>query len=377
MYNRTMEKNMITQYFEEVETTKEYNGYFCSVAEAITIVILGSICGLKNISQIHQWAASDRVTEFLKAKFGIENVPCYYWLLCLLKLVKPESLNRCFIKWAETVLPEKLDGLTISFDGKTIRSTGHMSSYESPLHIVSAQISELGMTFAQKSVDGKSNEIPAVQELIEQLEISGCMVIADALNCQKKTAKAIIAGRADYLLCAKDNQETLKKDIEDYVQDEVSQKSMNKESRTEKSRNRIEKRTAYITDDIEWLPNKDEWEGLRCIGAVHTEFEVNRVKTEEWHYYIASRKLTAGELLHHARMEWSVETMHWLLDVHFEEDHCRVEDKNVQQNLNMLRKVAINLIKKYKERSASKRAISKIMFDCLLDPSCICNIFEN
>lgn len=368
---------MITQYFEEVETTKEYNGYFCSVAEAITIVILGSICGLKNISQIHQWAASDRVTEFLKAKFGIENVPCYYWLLCLLKLVKPESLNRCFIRWAETVLPEKLDGLTISLDGKTVRSTGHMSSYESPLHIVSAQISELGMTFAQKSVDGKSNEIPAVQELIEQLEISGCIVVADALNCQKKTARAVIAGSADYLLCAKDNQETLKKDIEDYVQDEVSRKSMERESKTEKSRNRIEKRTAYITDDIEWLPNKDEWEGLRSIGAVHTEFEVKGVKTEEWHYYIASRKLTAGELLHHARMEWSVETMHWLLDVHFEEDHCRVEDKNVQQNLNMLRKVAINLIKKYKERSASKRAISKIMLDCLLDPSCICNVFEN
>lgn len=85
----------------------------------------------------------DRVTEFLKTKFGIENVPCYYWLLCLLKLVKPESLNRCFIKWAETILPERLDGLTISLDGKTVRSTGHMSSDESPLHIVSAQISEL------------------------------------------------------------------------------------------------------------------------------------------------------------------------------------------------------------------------------------------
>lgn len=197
---------MITQYFQKVETTKEYNGYFYSVAEAITIVILGSICGLKNISQIHQWALSDRVTEFLKAKFGIDNVLCYYWLLCLLKLVKPESLNQCFIRWTETVLLEKLDGLNISYDGKTVRSTGRMGSYESSLHIVSAQISELGMTFAQKSVDGKSNEIPAGQELIEQLEISGCIVVADALNCQKKTARAIIVGSPDYLLCAKDSQ---------------------------------------------------------------------------------------------------------------------------------------------------------------------------
>lgn len=121
----------------------------------------------------------------------------YYWFLCFLKLVKPVSLNRCFIRWTETVLPEKLDGLTVSFDEKIVHSTGHISSYESPLLIVSAQISELGMTFAQKSVDGKSNEIPAVRELINQLEIHGCIVVADAMNCQKKTARAIIAGSAD------------------------------------------------------------------------------------------------------------------------------------------------------------------------------------
>lgn len=356
-----MEKNTITQYFEEIETTKEYNGYFCSVAEAITIVILGSICGLKNICQVHQWAASEKVSGFLKEKFGIKNIPCYYWLLCLLKLVQPESLNRCFTKWVSTMLQKKPDGLTISLDGKTIRSTGKMGSYKSPLHIVSAQLSELGMTFAQKSVEGKSNEIPAVQELLGELEISGCMIVADALNCQKKTAKAVIDGGADYLLCAKDNQETLKKDIEDYIQDETLQKGMDRASVSEKSRDRIETRTAYVTDKIEWLPRKAEWEGLKSIGAVHTEFERKDEKTSEWHYYISSRSLTAEELLHHARMEWTVETMHWHLDVHFGEDYCRVEDKNVQQNLNMLRKLAINLIKRYKENSASKRPVGSVI----------------
>lgn len=368
----------ITEYFEDVETTREYNGYFCSVAEAITIVILGSICGLKNISQIHQWAASDRVNEFLREKFRIENIPCYYWLLCLLKLIKPDSLNECFSKWVSSILPKNRENFTISLDGKTIRSTGKMRSYEHPLHIVSAQISELGMTFAQKTVSGKSNEIPAVQELIEQLEISGCMLVADALNCQKKTAEMIIKGKGDYLLCVKDNQETLKKDIEAYIHDTVLQKNMKKDVKTEKNRGRIEKRIAYVTENIEWLESRKEWRGLKCIGAIHTEIEDQDKKTSEWHYYISSRNLTAEELLHHARMEWSVESMHWLLDVHFEEDYCRVENKNVQQNLNMLRKLAINIIKQYKERSESKRAISKIMFDCLLDPSFICSvIFEN
>lgn len=91
-----MENIIITQYFEDVETTREYKGYFCSIAETITIKILGSICRLRNISQIHQWAKSDRVSGFLKEKFGIENMPCYYWLLCLLKLGKTRIAQQLF-----------------------------------------------------------------------------------------------------------------------------------------------------------------------------------------------------------------------------------------------------------------------------------------
>lgn len=367
----------IKEYFEDLETVTEYNGYFCSVSDAIVIVILGSICGLKNVSQIHQWAVNDRVGEVLKYDFGIRDIPCYYWLLCLLKLIKPESLNRCFTNWVRSMLPDGVEGLTLSLDGKTIRSTEKMESYESPLHIVSAQICELGMTFAQKSVDSKSNEIPAVRELLEELEISGCMVTADALNCQKKTARTIIDSGADYLLNVKDNQENLKRDIEDYVQDKTLQAGMETVSQREKSRERIERRTAYVTDDISWLPGREGWAGISSIGAVHTEVESQKGKTSEWHYYISSRKLSAGELLHHARMEWSVETMHWLLDVHFGEDFCRVEDRGIQQNLNMLRKLAINVIKQYKERAGIKRAISKIMLDCLLDPYFILKILQN
>ena len=86
----------LIEFFEELETTKEYDGYFCSVAETMTII--GSICGLKNVSQIHQWAANEKIKKFLKEKFQIKRVPCYYWLLCLIKLVKLESLNKCFIK---------------------------------------------------------------------------------------------------------------------------------------------------------------------------------------------------------------------------------------------------------------------------------------
>jgi len=257
--------------------------------------------------------------------------------------------------------------LTLSFDGKTIRSTGKMDKYAKPLHIISAQLAELGITLGQKTVDDKSNEIPAVRELLGLLKIEGCMIVADALHCQKETARAVVEGKADYLLSVKDNQPALKQDIADYVHDERLEKTMDVFETCEKNRGRIERRTAYSTNDIEWLYGKEEWEKLACIGAIHTRFSSKKGESDEWHYYISSKKLNAEELLKHARLEWSVESMHWLLDVHFGEDFCRIEDEKVQQTLNMVRKIALNSVKRYKEKIESKLPLSKIMFDCLLD----------
>lgn len=137
------------------------------------------------------------------------------------------------------MMPESMDGMTISLDGKTIRSTEKMNSYESPLHIVSAHVSELGITFAQKNVKRK-NEIPAVQELLKELDISGCIITANALNCQKKTAASVISGDADYVLSVKGNYPCLKQDNADYVGDAALRGTMDTESRTEKNRARMD-----------------------------------------------------------------------------------------------------------------------------------------
>lgn len=366
----------IREYFEEVETEQEYKGYYYSVEEALTIVILGTLCGLQNLNQIHEWAVSQRVNEFLWNQFGIRKIPCYYWLLRLLKIVKPESLNGCCKKWAQTMIGEDWQRYTLSFDGKTICSTGKMESYERPLQIISAHVAELGITIAQKTIEEKSNEIPAMQELVETLRIKGCMIVADALNCQKETAKAVIEGKGDYLLSVKDNQKTLKEDIEGYVQEEALRETMETHTTVEKNSGRVEKRAAYVSHKIEWLAGKEEWANLACIGAIHTQFTSKEGESNEWHYYISSRKLTAKELLTHARLEWSVESMHWLLDVRFGEDFCRVEDRNVQQNLNMIRKIALNTMKDYKNKTGSTRPMSRLMFDCLLESENILNFLS-
>ena len=128
----------IKEYFEEVETTKEYDGYYYQVADIISIVVLGSLCGLKNPNQLHQWATNERTRKFLRKELIIELIPCYYRFLCMLKLVKPDSLSRRLMRWAGEMLPENRQEVTVSLDGKTVRSMGKMDSYDSPLHIISA-----------------------------------------------------------------------------------------------------------------------------------------------------------------------------------------------------------------------------------------------
>ena len=365
--------------FAEVETETEYNGYLYSVKSAIIITICGMFCGLKNMKGIHMWASNERIKEFLNENFHIESVPCYSWFTQILGFIKPESFSESFTNWIVRLV-QGSGTKTLAFDGKTIRSTGKMKRHENPIHIVSAQLAEYGVTIGQITVEGKSNEIPAVQKLIDFLDVKGCMIVADALNCQKETAKKVIDGGGDYLLSAKDNQKTLKAEIADYVADKSLRASMDTCTKREKNRGRIECRTAYTTSDIDWLYGRDGWAGLVSIGAVNTKFTTENGKTDGWHYYISSRKLTASELLDFARKEWSVESMHWLLDVHFSEDFCRACERRTQENLNIIRKIIINILRLYKSNTNPKAAFSHLMLECMIDPLKIfdfCNFVKN
>ena len=150
----------IEGYFADIQTTKEHNGYYYSVWEALTVVIPGSLCGLQNVSQINQWSEDWCVRNFLLKHFGIERIPCYYWLLCLHKLIEPVLLNMSLTRWAQSMLPRG-----------TIRSTAKMDKYQSPLHIISAHVAELGITLASRKVEEKSNEIPTLRQLLESLAV--------------------------------------------------------------------------------------------------------------------------------------------------------------------------------------------------------------
>jgi len=209
-----------------------------------------------------------------------------------------------------------------------------MNAFESPLHIVSAYIAEHGITIGQVAADDKSNEIPATQTLIEMLNIEGALVVADALNCQKKTAQAIINGKADYLLAVKENQRDLYNDIKLFI--ETERQAMDHFQKSEKSHGRLETRTAWVSYDVDWYGNKSLWTNLSCFGAVRRVCEVNGKVSEETRYYISSRKLSAKELLKYSRNEWGVESMHWMLDVIYNEYRTLLMEKDAQRTLNTL-----------------------------------------
>jgi predicted transposase YbfD/YdcC len=354
----------LEHFLEDVPTLDPYRGYKFKTKDILTIAVLGLICGMTTMKMIHRWATSERVRDFLREQFCIPFVPCYSQFTVILGNIDSRKINFVFMEWARSMAGD-VAGKTIAIDGKTIRSTEKI--LQSPLNIVSAYITEMGLILGQIAVDGKKNEIPCAKELLDLLNVEGAIIVADALHCQRETAQKIVQRKADYLLSVKKNQRKLFKEIQEFFERPENQALIEKHSKTEKNSGRIERRTAFASLDVSLLPMRKNWAKLGTIGAIHTEFEKNGKKTSQWHYYISSAELSPETLLEHARFAWGVESMYWLLDVHFSEDTCTAQDENTQFALNILRKTVLNLLKQYKTNCNIKQPISGIMADCLFD----------
>ena len=346
----------LQEKIKEIDKESGHKGYYYKISDALTIMICGMLCNLQNISDIYEWSKVEPVREFLFKEFDIYKLPSRAQFYNLLGYVKPERFQEVFIQWVKEILHDEDTEKTIAIDGKTICSTVQRSSNGKPLHILNAIISESKIIIGSMPCDTKITEPKIFRELVGILNVKGAIVVADALHCQKKSAEKVVEEQGDYLFVVKNNVPTLREEIELYVQNQ----EMDKFVKTELNGGRIEKRTAYTTTEIDWITTKNEWKNLATIGAIHTEFTKNGETSSEWHYYISSRKLTPQELLRHARMEWAVESIHWLLDVHFQEDKTKVWNMNIQKNLNIIRKIVLNFARLYKKLYEPRMAISNI-----------------
>lgn len=232
--------------------------------------------------------------------------------------------------------------LEIFFDGE-----------KKAIHIVNAWVDENNLILGQLKTDSKSNEITAIPELLELLFLKESVVTIDAMGTQKNIAEKIIQKKGDYVLALKGNQGLFHKEVIEYMQDGFNDNFKNmdisKKTTIEKGHGRIEKREYFQTNDIEWFSEKDKWKGLKSIGMVRRTVAKKDKESVETSYYISSLKAPLDsecDLFAKAiRNHWGIESCHWMLDVVFREDESLVRKNNGAENLSMLRKIAMNILK--------------------------------
>ena len=265
-------------------------------------------------------------------------------------------------------------------DGKAIKSTDAIKTIETMMNIVTAY-TDTGIALGQITVDSKSNEIPAVRELIEMLNIEGAVVTADAMHCQKETAEVIIKNKGDYVLQLKANQGNFYKDVyamfdDEYMDNADKDCEYETYSTIEKSHGRIEKRTCYVLNKVEFFTDYiAEWKGLKKIFAVKREVEKDGNKTTEISCYLSSKNTTAENLLTYTRNHWKIESMHHILDVTYDEDRCKLLTKRAQENINIFRKLGVSVHKNYLKNK--KQTIKSSMFNCLLDDNKLLAVIQD
>jgi predicted transposase YbfD/YdcC len=282
---------------------------------------------------------------FMRKYFALENgIPSHDTIERAFAMVSAEylqSFQRRFNELMNTNEGEKVRKI-LALDGKTQRGNGN--DEQKANHIVSA-VDEDGFCLGEVRVDDKSNEITAMPNLLDMLNIKGHIITADAMGTQRDIVKKIRQKKADYVLALKGNQTTLYEDVKLYFADADLLNNCDYYKIVQKARGGIETREYWQTEDIQWLSQKKDWAGLRSIGMTRNTIEKNGTITTESRYFISSLETDAEEIARAIRSHWMVESYHWHLDVTFREDADHTLNKQVAFNMNIMRKLALNLLK--------------------------------
>jgi len=273
--------------------------------------------------------------------------------------LNPAQFERCFIRWASSLCPA-LAGQVVAIDGQTVR--GSHRGAERAIHLVSAYGSGLGMVLGQVRTADKSNEITAIPELLDALLLKGAIVTIDAMGCQRSIATRILAAGADYVLAVKENQpgllarmRTSLDALERFEGADGGAAMVSEYREVDKGHGRIETRRCVASDILANLQFEPElWPGLRSVVMIESTRQIGPDVTTERRFYVSSLPPDAARIAHAVRSHWAIEnSSHWILDMVFGEDQCRVRVDNAAQNLAILRRIAMNLFKRDSTTRAS------------------------
>lgn len=329
------------------------------LADIIAIAICGVVCGCKSWKEVALYGRNkaDWLKTFLELPNGIPSKDTFRRVFAR---IKPAAFQQCFRSWTQA-LAATLGVKHIAIDGKTARRSHDRGAGKTALHLVSAWATVNHLTLGQVAVADKSNEITAIPQLLELLELSGAIVTIDAMGCQKEIARKIREGGGDYVLAVKENQENLLADIQACFQAELDkpegQGHYSCHSTVVCGHGRVERRHYYTIDRPKGIRDEALWKDLRTITMTISERQVKGEQTtEETRYYIGSKAGSARTHARYIRGHWGIEnSLHWVLDMVFDEDRSRIRKGHGQENLAQLRRLAVSILKNYQSKDDSIR----------------------
>src|SRR5512135_2201591 len=364
----------ILDHFADLPDPRREQGRIHRLDEIVFIATCAVLCGAESWEQIADYARSklDWLQTVLTLPGGVPSHDTFRRVVCLLV---PVAFQECFYAWMTAVMHRR--GLTpvplhppelkpVAIDGKCQRGSARRTVGQSALHVVSAWSVENHLTLGQVATDAKSNEITAIPELLELLDLEGAMVTIDAMGCQKDIAAKIVGGGGQYALAVKENQPHLYEDIERAFDEALDQGEPGvdfTECQTEEIRSgRQETRSCCVITAPKGIRDAGLWAGLTAIVMVISHRVVNGAASDEIRYFIGSATATAAEYLRWVRGHWGIEnSLHWVLDVCFREDDQRHWAGNSAQNLAWLRKLALCLLKAEKNSKGKSIATRRLL----------------
>ena len=324
---------------EIADPRRPSNGTRHDFQEILVIAVCAVLSDCDTVEDIAEWALVKQawLRRFLVLPNG---VPSQDTFLRIFRLIDPRQFETAFRRWVGGIVTAL--GGQLAIDGKSL--CGSAKGTQAAVHMVSAFHTELSLVLGQEKVAGKSNEITAIPELLAALDLKGYLVSIDAMGCQRTIAERIVTQGGDYLLAVKGNQPTLRRGIEEAF---IDQAGTNPRHETiERGHGRTVGQYAWVAPATSFI-DMALWPGVRTIGRVLTQrLEDGQYAEPQWRYYISSRALSAEDLAEAARAHWGIENrLHWMLDVQFKEDACRVRKDHAPQNLSLLKKIVLNLIR--------------------------------
>jgi len=342
-------------YFDELDDPRAPNVVY-PADEILFTTLCAIICGSDGWGDIEDFGEAKLLflQQYLPYKDGIPSDDTFRRFF---RALEPEQFKKCFLKWVKN-LDIYLNNNIIAIDGKTSRRSH--DGDKKALHTVSAFAAESGIILGQQKTDEKSNEITAIPQLIDLLDINGSIVTIDAMGTQRNIANKIIDKEADYILALKGNQSSLNHDVRLFFEDNDLTQHLDKYEETDGGHGRIEVRKCTATDDIAWLKERHDWAGLKSIIRIDSQVDRNGKNTLETRYYISSLASDTQKLLHSIRSHWSIEnSLHWVLDMSFNDDQSRIRKQNAPENMMIIKHLAINMIRQAKEKGESIRRLRK------------------